>query len=161
MQHLLAKNVADEAERPPWLHLFAGEAKIWTQNGSFENPNSVYVPDDGDLKQIFQNNGVFFAWRPEKGSFSDREALYRSFGLPYLSESVDISLAQKVEHDKVDPDYLTQSAKILIATWIREKSLIDYERLLEKGVLLTLWNTTEARAWSEPPLVYNQLSNAI
>ncbi|RLB92213.1 MAG: hypothetical protein DRH50_10120 [Deltaproteobacteria bacterium] len=136
-------------ERPSWWDDFMNEALIWTQSKTFAYPQSVYVPDDGDLKAIFQDADIFFAWRPEKDSFADWEILYRAFGLPYLSESVNSSLAEYAECKVKDqPDFLTDASKVLIATWLREKRETDYQRLVKNRLLNALIYTNESRSSS-------------
>jgi hypothetical protein len=139
----------DEAERPSWWHDFADEAQIWTQNKTFKNPQWVYVPDDGDLKTIFQDADIFFAWRPEKDSFADWEVLYRAFGLPYLSESVSTVLAEHEECKVKDqPDFLTDASKVLIVIWLMEKRETDYQRLVKNQFINAFVCTNESRASS-------------
>jgi hypothetical protein len=131
---------------PEWWQEFVDEAQIWTQDKIFVDPRKVYVPDDGEIKQIFQGNGLSFAWRPEKDSFSDWEVLFRALGLPYLSESISISLLEKNEYTTNEqPTFLTDACKILIATWIREARNSDYQRLIESDLLEILFKTDEAR----------------
>lgn len=142
--------VFDKEELPAWWQNFADKVEIWTQDKMFKKPQSVYVPDDGDLKQVFQGNGIAFVWRPEKDSFSDWEALYSAIGIKYLSESVKISLVEDNQHDVPDhhAQFLTDSAKILIATWIREQYYKDFDRLIKSQVIDALLNTSEACVFS-------------
>ena len=133
--------------RPKWWREFVDSAKVWTQEKRFENPSLVYVPDDGELRKIFQGNGVSFAWRPEKDSFSDWAALYRALDLPYLSEAVSLTLGENVScklHNR--PAFLTKSAKILTAAWIREERPGIYKLLLTNKALDSFLNTKEAGA---------------
>ncbi len=130
--------------RPSWLEDFITKAKIWTQSETFENPKTVYVPDDGELKKIFPRK-VSFAWRPDNDSFSDWELLYKVLELPYLSESVGTELPDDVKHTiKTESEFLTDSAKILIATYLYEKHREDYQRLQKNKRLESLRNTREA-----------------
>ena len=142
--------VFDMEELPTWWQNFADKVEIWTQDKMFKKSQSVYVPDDGDLKQVFQGNSIAFVWRPEKDSFSDWEALYRALGIKYLSESVKISLVEDNQHEVPDhhAQFLTDAAKILIATWIREQSNNDFDRLIKSQVIDAFLNTSEACVFS-------------
>lgn len=157
-QELLPICKKEDNERPDWWHRFVQDANIWTQGDTFVNPGDVYVPDDGDLKQIFRDNNIHFAWRPEKDSFSQWESLYRALDLPYLSESVDISLADEAKDLEVgETKYLTKASKVLIITWLAEKAPNDYERLQNSNLLESLLNTGEAS--SESICVVYELDN--
>lgn len=134
----------DYDNRPDWWLEFVHNAKIWTQDKVFAEPDLVYIPDDGDLRRIFQGANLSYAWRPEKDTFLDWEALFRAFDIKYLSESVSITLGEKLDYKiKTKNDYLTNSAKILISTWIREIRPNDYNRLLNEGIVNTFLNTSE------------------
>lgn len=148
-QELLPICKKEDNERPDWWGRFERDAQIWTQGDTFVNSGDVYVPDDGDLKQIFRDNNIHFAWRPEKDSFAQWESLYRALDLSYLSESVDISLVDEVQYPVVsESKYLTKASKILIATWLAEKAPNDYERLQNSHLLESLLNTGEAHSES-------------
>ena len=135
----------EKKARPDWWTEFTKEVKIWTQDKTFEALSKVYVPDDGDLKQIFQDENVSFAWRPAKDSFSDWEVLYRALGLEYLSESVESLLIDDDLDDlQTATEYLTDAAKILIVTWIKEDRY-SFDRLVENRVIDIFLNTKEAR----------------
>lgn len=145
--------ICENNKNDPWWQKFFSKALIWTQGNTFEKP-PVYVPDDGNLKRVFQGQNVCFAWRPEKDSFSDWEILYRALELPYLSESVNISLSTGIEYDIKDSvDYLTDSAKICIATWLWENCHKDYERIVDKHILASFLNIKEART-AELKVIY-------
>ena len=132
-------------KRPQWWDEFRHEVKVWTSKSMFEPPESVYIPDDGELKQIFQDsNGVSLVWRPQSGSNADWEKLYLALGLRYLSDAVISSVVgNNGSKRKEDPEWLTNSAKILIVTWIFEKHPEDYEILREKVILQSLLKTAE------------------
>jgi len=155
-QELLPICKKEDNERPDWWHRFVQDANIWTQGDTFVNPVDVYVPDDGDLKQIFRDNNIHFAWRPEKNSFAQWESLYRALDIPYLSESVDISLVDEAKYPVVgEPKYLTKASKVLIITWLAEKVPNNYERLQNSNLLESLLNTGEA--YSDPIHVVYEL----
>jgi len=157
-QELLPICKKEENEHPGWWRRFVQDAQIWTQANTFADANNLYVPDDGDLKQIFRDNNIHFAWRPEKDSFSQWESLYRALDLPYLSESVDISLADEAKDLEVgEPKYLTKASKVLIISWLAEKAPNDYERLQNSNLLEALLNTGEAS--SESICVVYELDN--
>lgn len=139
--------VMDREKRPAWWDEFRRDVKVWTENSTFEPPSGAYIPDDGELKQIFQDRAVPFVWRPEKDSNSDWDRMYLALGLRYLSDAVTCSVAGNIEcRSKDKPDLLTDSAKILIATWIFHEYSEDYKILLERNILPSLLDTTEAQA---------------
>lgn len=144
-RELLPVGKMDREKRPQWWDEFRPEVKIWTSKSTFEPPESVYIPDDGELKQIFQDsNGVSLVWRPQSGSNADWEKLYLALGLRYLTDTVISSVVGNSEcKRKEDPEWLTDSAKILIITWIFEKHPEDYETLREKEILQSLLKTAE------------------
>lgn len=132
-------------KRPAWWDEFKRDVKVWTENSTFEQPASVYIPDDGELKQIFQNNNINLVWYPPKASHSDWEDVCRALGLRYLSDALTCSVAGNAEYIPITkPEMLTDPAKILITTWIFENYQNDYTKLLEGDVLGSLLNTTEA-----------------
>ncbi|AQQ70059.1 hypothetical protein SMSP2_00397 [Limihaloglobus sulfuriphilus] len=135
----------NEEDRPDWWKSFLSKAKIWTQDKSFEKPSQVYVPDDGNLREIFKKNkNISFAWRPQKDSFNYWSIVYKTFHLPFLSDSVIANIAEYKEDNVIEkPKFLTKSAKILILTWIKEKSEIDYQRLLDNKIVNVLCDTNE------------------
>ncbi len=133
-----------EEKRPAWWDGFKHEAKILTQNSTFESPESVFIPGDGELKEIFQSSGVHLIWHPPKGSSADWGVFFQAFGLRYLSDAVTYSVVgNSGRRNKEEPDFLTDSAKILVATWIFEKFPDDYKRLLERKTLKSFLKTTE------------------
>ncbi|WP_209629641.1 hypothetical protein [Methanofollis sp. W23] len=132
-------------KRPAWWDEFKREVKVWTENSTFEQPASVYIPDDGELKQIFQNNEIDLVWYPHRASHLDWENVCQTLGLRYLSDALTCSVAGNAEYvPRTKPELLTDPAKILIATWIFEKYQNDYKKLLDRDVLGSLLNTTEA-----------------
>lgn len=134
----------EEENRPKWWQKFISEVKIWTQNKTFEPINLVYVPDDGELKKIFQEKNILLAWRPEKDSFFEWETLYRVLGLKYLSENVKISMSEsKLNKINKNPIYLTNASKILIIAWLMEERLSDYQRLQKENMIELFLNTNE------------------
>lgn len=135
----------EDHDRPDWWAGFVKNAQIWTQNDSFVRPEDVYVPDDVDLKHIFNGGGIHFAWRPEKDTFSQWESLYRAFDLKYLSGSVKTSLVNQAKDLVIDdPQYLTEASKVLITTWLAGNKQNDYERLQKNDLLNSLLSTKEA-----------------
>ena len=137
----------DPEKRPAWWDEFRRDVKVWTENSTFEPTAGAYIPDDGELKQIFQDRAVPFVWRPDKDSNSDWDRMYLALGLRYLSDAVTCSVAGNIGcRCKDKPDLLTDSAKVLIATWIFHEYSEDYKSLLERNILPSLLNTTEAQA---------------
>ncbi|KUL01410.1 MAG: Uncharacterized protein XE11_2137 [Methanomicrobiales archaeon 53_19] len=134
-----------ETERPAWWYGFDDTVRFWTQDSTFEPPESAFIPDDGELKQIFQESGVHLVWHPPKSSYTDWEEFYHAFGLRYLSDAVTSSVAGNNGcRPRGWSDLLTNSAKVLITTWIWEKYPADYKKLLQKEILNSFLSTTEA-----------------
>src|SRR2546426_1019833 len=74
-----------------WWGKFAGNVRFWCQDKQgFKKPHEAYVADDGEMRRLFAKEDVAFVWRPEKASYADIEELYRTLGVPFLSESVHI-----------------------------------------------------------------------
>jgi hypothetical protein len=137
----------DQAGKPLWWPGFLNKAKVWTQGKVFMSPQSVYVPDDGDLKKIFKSSGIAFAWRPKQDSFSDWKSLYNVLKVKYVSESVDIHFSGGTGFEpKSKPNYLTNSAKILIGTHIRETHPEGYNRIVIEGILNSFLMLAETQA---------------
>jgi len=138
-RELLPVAKMDEAEQPGWWGDFTDSAKIYTQSDTFESVDGVVIPDDGELKRIFQNGSINFAWRPEKDSFSDWKPFYQALNVPLLSETVSVDLVEDVKTitDTNNKQYITQAAVMMIAAWLREKRKDEYSRILEavRGVL--------------------------
>lgn len=144
-QELRPISKMNEVERPAWWYGFCQTVRFWTQDSTFEPPESVFIPDDGELKQIFQESGVHQVWHPAKSSYTDWEEFYQAFGLRYLSDVVTSSVVGNNScKPKGKSDLLTDSAKVLITTWIWEKYPADYKKLLQRGILDFFLNTTEA-----------------
>lgn len=144
-RELLPIGKMNREKHPQWWDEFRREVRVWTLKSTFEPPEFVYIPDDGELKQIFlDSNEVSLVWRPNSGSNADWEKLYRALGLRYLSDAVIGSvIGNNARKRNENPEWLTDSAKILIITWIFEKHQEDYEKLREKEILQSLLKTVE------------------
>ena len=82
------------SEEPEWWSPFKAQAKVRCQDGLFCEPaNNCFVPDDGEVRRLFDDANVHFVWRPDKAAFSDFQPVYRVLNVPYLSEAVAIALA--------------------------------------------------------------------
>jgi hypothetical protein len=135
----------EDEDYPDWWQDFISKAKIYTQSDTFEQTDNVVVPDDGELKRIFRESDVFFAWVPEKDSFSSWIPFYNVFGLSLLSESVSEELSQDIECKELDKNkHVTEAFVMMIASWLREKRFNDFSRLLEDGWFETLFSIKEA-----------------
>lgn len=133
-----------ETRQPEWWEDFIDSAKIYTQSDTFESVDDVAVPDDGELKKIFQNGSICYAWRPEKDSFSDWKLFYKALKVPLLSEIVSVDLIDDLENiTDTNKKYITQSAVMMIAAWLREKRKDAYLFILENGEFEKLFNIRE------------------
>ena len=137
------------AEHSPWWGSFCAQAKLYTQNDSFETPDYVFVPDDGNMKKHFQNT-VRFVWRPPNDSFDDWQDLYAALGSRRLTESVSVTVDGNVSPVFIEKNqYLTSAAVQMIASWLREKRPPLYESRINDGTLHDLKATREAAVDAE------------
>jgi hypothetical protein len=149
IEHLyrVLKPIAQMAEdkRPDWWDDFVNQAKFYTQLDTFEDMQEVVVPDDGELKSIFNDCDISFTWRPAKDSFNDWLYFYKAFGISMLSESVTMELVDEVDCSiNAQNKYVTKASVKMIAAWLREKQQGKYIRLLNDGVFKQLLMIKEA-----------------
>lgn len=131
--------------RPQWWDDFREKVLIFTQKNTFVNSTEVIVPDDGELKRIFSASDVNFVWRPEKDSFNQWASFYEAFEIPRISESVSDELSEDPEFAiRADNEFVTESAIIMLATWLREKDNNFYSSLLNDGIFQELSDIKEA-----------------
>ncbi len=135
-------------EEPEWWNDFTTRAKIWCQDGLFCEPaDNCFVPDDGEVRRLFDGADVHFVWRPDKASFSGYQAVYRVLNVPYLSEVVTIALADNADAIVLEePRFVTTGAKLFALVCLKERYPDEYERAASGGLVAALWNTTEAKA---------------
>lgn len=136
--------VVKEDEQPSWWQKFCSNIKVWTQNDRFESPDRVYIPDDGELKRLFAEKNVEFAWRPTKAAFADYRVLYSALGVHSLVEKVQASakVQEMAEADSFDP-FLTMAAKKAICHYLWNKRDNEYERARQGSILGALLRTQE------------------
>jgi len=136
--------IAQEDNPPSWWREFCSGAKVWTQSDRFKPATRVYVPDDGELKRLFAQKGVEFAWRPEQASFTDYAPLYRALGVRSLVESVEATaeMQEVTRGDGVRP-LLTPAMKEAICFHLWNTDRSEYERARQSGVLEALLKTRE------------------
>ncbi len=137
-------NVVKTGEEPHWWVDFCSNAKVYTQNDQFEVAEKVYIPDDGELKRLFAEEGVEFAWRPENASFSDYEPLYRALGVRSLVAAIETTArVKRVVETKGEQPLLTLGAKKGICFHLWNSARPNYERSKESGLLKALLKTKE------------------
>ena len=145
--HVDGKKRLTDLETNYWWSEFVDKVKVWCQDKRFHPPQKCYVPDDGELQQLFRSSSVPFVWRPDRATFSDLEALYRTLGIPYLSESVAVDLVDEKEVAKEEsPSYLTAGARMWILTCLKERHSNEYQQAINSGVHRQLWATVEYKA---------------
>lgn len=146
--------------RPDWLRHFLWNANVYTQADTFEDPASVVVPDDGNLKRFFDGE-VAFAWRPEHDAFDDWQQLYSALKVRLLSECVRAELDSQTDAEHVPKDelFLTPAFVQMIASWLREKERVAYDRLRENRVFERLFRVREERV--DTPLQVKYTLNGI
>jgi hypothetical protein len=152
---VLRKSAPGSADKPngsggevSWLDEFARKARIWCQHKEFCEPTECYVPDDWELRRLFQGAGIPFVWRGgDKASFSDFEPLYRLLRVNYLSECVWARLLDTAgSHALEEPVFLTHGAKGWILTCLKEKYPTEYDEFVKAGGHQALLATTEAES---------------
>jgi hypothetical protein len=130
-----------------WWQSFLKEAKLWSIRKRFVTSTSIYIPDDGNLKDMFKDEQVDYLWYPNKGSYSHWQSLHSAFRVRSLKDSVSISLKDVEYSVIVNPaKYLTRSAKTLILVWLREKHPERFQLLVDKGIVNEFVRTTEYRS---------------
>lgn len=130
-----------------WWISFLTKALLWSHRKQFVRPSSMFIPDDGNLKDIFDLENVHYLWYPMKSSHSQWHTLHRAFNVKSLKESVSITLKDMDERFPVNPaKYLTKSAKTLILLWLREKQIERFNSLIENKKASALINTDEYRS---------------
>ncbi|MCK9335130.1 MAG: hypothetical protein M0Q99_07460, partial [Candidatus Cloacimonetes bacterium] len=130
-----------------WWQSFLKEAKLWSIRKRFVRSTSIYIPDDGNLKDMFKDEQVDYLWYPNKGSYSHWQSLHSAFKVRSLKDSVSISLKDVEYSVIVNPaKYLTRSAKTLILVWLREKHPERFQLLVDKGIVNEFVRTTEYRS---------------
>ncbi len=143
-----------------WLKQLKQNARIYTERGMFEKPSNVFIPNDGKLKKIFDNN-VEFTWLPENTSYNQWSRLFGFFGVRMLKNSVVVTLDNSlVDEEAKENRFLTFSCKLLIAMWLKEKKENLYRNLLDNGVIGQLITTKEYSA-AEIKLTYELESHRV
>lgn len=147
-----------ENERPAWWGEFSRKIKLYSQSDRFCDPEAIFIPDDGELRRIFEKHDeVEFVWRPGDDSFNDWLPFYKAFNAPLLSESVTEDLKECASSNLLEKNrFVTIAAVRMIAVWLREKKRADYDRLLAHDVFRQLFSIREASS-SESILVEYQL----
>ena len=137
--------LAEPGKRQAWWDRFAKNVKVFTQQGTFVRPETAVLPDDGELREVFQGGDVVFTWRPEKDSFNEWLPFYTALGTPILSEAVSEQFVGRPLNETKDGkrSHLTDDAVKMIAAWLREKRREDYDRLLESGAFAKLISLCE------------------
>lgn len=138
--------IAKETVQPDWWEGFAKEAKIWTQKDKFTKNSNVFIPDDGELRRIFEKENVEFAWRPTKDSFTDYIALFQLLGVRLLTNSVHITaepVGQQGLTDNNENLLLTEASKIALCYYLRNEMRIQYEQLQNSGLIESILRTRE------------------
>lgn len=137
----------DSSEHRDWWHKFLKEAKLWSSRKRFVSSTSIYIPDDGNLKDIFREEDVDYLWYPQGSSYSQWQSLHSSFKVKSLKDSVSISLKDVEDSTYVNPaKYLTKSAKVLILVWLREKQPNRFQLLIDNGRMAEFVRTDEYRS---------------
>jgi hypothetical protein len=147
--------VRTSSPRPSWWSDFSRDAKIYTQSDKFVAPKSAVLPDDGELRDIFRDSGVEYAWRPEKDAFSDWEPFYVALGTPVLSASVEQQIVGSIDYKALPANrFVTPAAIQMISAWLREKRKDKFQSLIEGNVFQELIHLQEAEISSEIQVLF-------
>lgn len=140
-------SIQDIDKRPSWWNDFQRKVKLWTTNSNFEPTDLVYIPDDGELKEIFEGPEIHFVWYPPSSSdsHSNWNILFKSLAIKNISEVVERSIGQtSLPENRSKPHYLTLSAKTLILTSLFEEHPELYKRLGDNQMVELLLKTDES-----------------
>lgn len=138
--------VAKNPQYPSWWPSFCRNAKIWTQSDHFRYAVCVYIPDDGDLKKIFAEEDVDFAWCPAKAScFADYKDLYQALQVKSLRDSIKITaeIGQTAYIPEHSTPLLTAATKKAVCFFLRNELPAAYEKMKGNGRLATFLETQE------------------
>ncbi len=126
-----------EFRRPEWWREFCTSAQVWSENKRFVPKDEIYIGDDGNLKEMFIEKGINFAWCPQNLSINDY--------LPLLHDELDVALlSEATESTPVLPNseppesttpLFTKWAKKLICHFLWNDKRKDYLKIKEKGML--------------------------
>jgi len=143
-----------------WKEPFLKSVKVYTQQGSFQVPSDVVLPDDERLRTLFADGDIEYAWRPPKDSFNNWRSFYQRLGVPLLSESVKEEMCGTLTGNKTKAinQYLTSEAVLMIAAWLREKHNDDHEYLLESGAYEQLFILREVETESAIKVKYTLIT---
>lgn len=125
-----------ESNSEEWWQRYQSQAMLWSSCKKFLQVSQVYIPDDGILKDVFNNEQVNYLWYPKGSSYSQWESLHSAFQLRSLKKYVSISLRNVGKNSHVNPPvYITSSAKTLILIWIWEKRKDRFRSLTDNGII--------------------------
>lgn len=140
--------VAGDQDKPKWWEEFISNVLVWTQRNHFVDTSIAYIPDDGELKKILQEEEIEFVWLPPKDSFLEYWPLYEEIGVGSLTENVAISTEidpLEIEDDEDGNFLLTNGAKWAICYYLRNKSKIKYQSLKDEGLIEQLLKLHEVK----------------
>ena len=144
---LMSRFDAPSSGHSDWWQSFLTEAKLWSIRKRFVTSTSIYIPDDGNLKDIFGEEWVDYLWYPKGSSHSQWRSLHSAFKVRSLKDSVSITLKDVEDSVNVNPaGYLTRTAKTLILVWLREKHSERFQIMLDNGLLSDFVRTAEYRS---------------
>jgi len=139
----LVKTLKGGPEPPEWWTEIAGDLQVWTQDGAFVDPDSVFVNDDVGLWNLFRGD-LDFVWLPDGLSHRDLATVYQGLGVRRLSEAVSIDLVGvSGARPRRPPEALTDATKKLIAYLLWNDDTDRYRDLIEQGVLPQVFRAVE------------------
>ena len=135
--------VAKQKEKPDWWGDFKNEFKFWSNNKKFISLQSIYIPDDGVLEDIF-NNKTEFVWVPENSSLEKYTPMFLELGVKKISEAVKVSL--KINSNKTffdRPKYLSNEVKKAVCVYLWNRKEKAFSELKKQGVIEKFLRTIE------------------
>ena len=140
----IIKLISDDPEHEK-LESFKTEAKVWTQDKTWENASNVFLPDDEKLKSLFGDN-FYFTWRIPEKTFSYMSKLFDFLEVESISETVFYELEDVSSSKKRNNKLLTNYSVRLLADLIHNDDSNDegiLDGLLNNGTFKTLFCINE------------------
>jgi hypothetical protein len=132
------KHTLGSPEEFPWLSVFLENIKFYSESNKFLSSDHLYVPDDGLLQKEISEQEVEFTWRPPESSQLEWFNFFKTAGVKFLKEEVEISLLNLEKPEETQANqYLTDGAKKLILARLKEQHSDYFEEEIIEGIIQT------------------------
>jgi hypothetical protein len=132
------KHTLESPEEFPWLSDFLENIKFYSESNKFVSSDHLYVPDDGLLQKEISEQEVEFTWRPPESSQLEWFNFFKTAGVKFLKEEVEISLLNLEKPEETQANqYLTDGAKKLILARLKEQHSDYFEEEIIEGIIQT------------------------